>query len=44
MLLHEEQQAIDMLPFIQHVLCVHVQGPTSLGHNQHTRTLFIQAP
>ena len=32
-----------MLILIPHILCVHDQGLTSLGHNQYTRILFIQA-
>ena len=32
-----------MLIPIPHILCVHGQGLTSLGHNQYTRILFIQA-
>ena len=30
-----------MLILIPHILCVHGQGLTSLGHNQYTRILFI---
>ena len=31
MLLHEEPQAMDVLPSIPHVLWVHVQGPDNPG-------------
>ena len=34
-----------VLPFISHILWMHVEGLTILGHNQYTsaRILFIQA-
>ena len=40
-LLHEERQAINMLIPIPHILWVHCQDHTSLGHNQYTSILFI---
>ena len=43
MLLYEEQQVVDMLPPIPHMLWVHGQGLTSLGHIQYTRILAIKA-
>ena len=42
MLLSEEPQALDILPPIAHILWVHEQGPTSLGHTQYTNIIFIQ--
>ena len=42
-LVHEEQYAMDRLPNIPHILWVHGQGLTSLGHSQYTRIMFIQA-
>ena len=43
MLLHEEPQAVNVLPPILHILCVHGQHLTSLGHIQYTSLLFIQS-
>jgi hypothetical protein len=43
MLLYEKLQTKDVLPAIPYVLWVHVQGITSLKHNQYTIILFIQA-
>ena len=43
MLLSEESQAIDVLPYIQHALWVPGQGITSLEHNQSTGILFLKA-
>ena len=41
MLLHDEQHAMNGLSPIPHVLWVHGQTLTSMGHNQYTRVLFI---
>ena len=43
MLLGEEPYAMDGLPSIPHVLWVHTEGLTSLGHTQYTGVLSIQA-
>jgi hypothetical protein len=43
MLLHKEPHTMDILPLISRVIWVHVQGLNSLGHNQYTSILFIQA-
>ena len=43
MLYHEEPHVMDMLQAMLHILWVHGQGPTSMGPNQYTRILSIQA-
>ena len=43
MLLSEEPDAMNVLPSIQYILWVHVQGLASLGHNQYIGVLSIQA-
>ena len=43
MLFSKEPQAMDMLPPIPHILCVHVQGLATLNYNQYTGMLSIQA-
>ena len=42
-LLGGKPQAMDVLPPIPHVLWVHKQGLTIMGHNQYTGILIIQA-
>ena len=43
MLMHEGPHDIDVLPPISRVLFMHVNVPTSMGHNQYTGIMFIQA-
>ena len=43
MLLHKEPHAKDVLPPIQHILWMHGQGLTNMGHHGYSRVLSIQA-
>ena len=43
MLLHEEWQAMDILPHTSHILCLHEHVTTGFGYKQYTRIQFIQA-
>ena len=42
-LIDEEPHTMNTLPLISHVLLVHDQGLTRLGHDQYTSIMFIQA-